>query len=179
MAELLKKFNIKGGMPFIIVGIAAGLILILISFLPSGSKGGSSGPSGLADKLSSADTDAYAALLEGKLASLIEGIPGLSGVRVMVALSSSGEYIYASKQSVKQGASDGKGSASKDQSTELILAGDGKGSQYPILAKEVAPKVGGVAVVCRGADASKKLEVVNLISSLLGLPSNKIYVYGG
>lgn len=92
--------------------------------------------------------------MEERLEDLISRIDGVSSVSVMVML---------------------------DQSYEEV---GGYGGFYGSAADpegntRVAPKVRGIAVICRGGERSEtKKEIINLLSSLLGVSTNRIYVGG-
>jgi stage III sporulation protein AG len=46
-----------------------------------------------------------------------------------------------------------------------------------VLVKEIKPKIKGVAVVCRGISGEDmQLKIINLVSTVLNLPANKVYV---
>lgn len=165
-AEFLKKNSMAA---FIILGLAAGLILLVISVIPQPDRSETASKSNTGNAQIHMETE----YIENKLAALIGKLDGVAEVSVMVTLDSSSEYIYASYQSVKENTSGG----SKDAQKEITLAPDGNGAQIPVLVKEIIPKIRGVAIVCRNSSGSgAELDIINLAATALGVPTNKVYV---
>ncbi|MCL2096650.1 MAG: hypothetical protein FWH10_07080 [Oscillospiraceae bacterium] len=163
----------------IALGLFAGGLLIIISFfVPGGGNGGEkSGNTGIRSDLSRTDTSAYAAEHERKLRELLGRIDGVSEPFVMITLESSSEYIYATKQSIKESVSKNGETSQRDVQRELILYEDEKKAKSPVLVKEIKPKIKGVAVVCRGISGEDiRLKIINLVSAALNLPADKVYV---
>jgi len=165
---------------FIALGLIAGIVLIVLSFFTSNTGDNSkSSPSfsGVKSDLAKTDTSAYIAEQEKKLCEMLKRIDGVSDPFVMIVLDSSSEYIYATKQSIKESSSKDGGTLQKDVQRELVLYEDEKKAKSPVLVKEIKPNIKGVAVVCRGiGSADMQLKVINLVSTVLDLPTNKVYV---
>ena len=163
----------------IALGLFAGAILIILSFFTSGgnNKNASKNTGATnASCLTRIDSETYIAVQEKKLCEILRRIDGVSDPFVMITLDSSSEYIYASKQSVKESSSK-DGATQKDVQKDIILYEDEKKSKSPILVKEIQPKIKGVAVVCKGiSGADMQLKIINLVSTALNLPTNKVYV---
>lgn len=154
-----KLKNIKG-IGFIIIGIIAGIVLIII-----GSINFNSDDAEPLIETAVTSTETYTEQLEKKLKDLIEGIDGVSGVSVMVTVDSSSEYIYAQNR-------DG-------EVREYVIINGADKSETPILVKEVTPQLRGVAVVCTGGNnPTVQAQIINLVSTLFNLSTNRIYVTG-
>jgi stage III sporulation protein AG len=164
----------------IALGLFAGVILIIVSFFMSGSNGGNKtnqSNMNAHNNLSRTDTVAYVAEQEKKLCEILKRIDGVSEPFVMIVLESSSEYIYATKQSIKESSSKNGETTQKDVQKEIILYEDEKKAKSPILVKEIKPKIKGVAVVCRGISGDDmRLKIINLVSTALNLPANRVYV---
>lgn len=148
MRDFLRNFLRIKGLGFILLALALGLLLV---FLSGRTSDGADDPQNEGESFSFAH---YEHELEDRLEDVISRIDGVSSVSVMVLL---------------------------DQSYEEI--GEGTNFSRPIGDSSgdtvVAPKVRGVAVVCRGGERSEtRKEIIGLLSSLLGLPTNRIYVGG-
>ena len=105
----------------------------------------------------------YEDTVEKKLAELIVGLGGVSNVKVMVVQECGTEYIYATDKEVSQ----------DRENTEYYSAGD----KEALLIKEISPIIKGVAVVCDGkGSTSVKAKITELVSSVLDIPSTRIFV---
>ena len=90
---------------------------------------------------------------------------GAGSVSVAVTLDGSYRAIYA------QNFADGSNSK-----REYFLVGSGS-SEKALLLGYSPPDILGVAIVCDGGSNSKvRAEIISLVSALLDLPTNKIYV---
>lgn len=140
----------------VILGIAGAILLFIGSF-------------GSAEKKDQVKIeflyDEYEKTLENKLEEFCACVDGIENVKVFVSLDVSEETVYAQNSSV-----------STSQSTyEYLLFGTD--SALPIY--EIMPKIRGVAIACDGGnDAYTQKVVTELISSALGIPTNKIKVVG-
>jgi len=179
-------FNLKNikklkGLPLIISGLAAGLLLFAVGSIPGMSPENKNAPPAENNALIPAgdNINVYIKLLEDKTAEIISGIKGVAGVRVMITLDSIGESEYVTDVSEKKTENAG-GTASSERSGETVKMGASDRSQSPVLAKQIQPKVRGVAVVCGGAgDPQIKAQIITLVSAVFGLPTNKICVLEG
>ena len=164
----------------IALGLAAGVVLIILSLFTANNKKETSvntNISNISGNLSRINTEDYIIMQEKKLCEILKRIDGVSEPFVMITLDSSSEYIYASKQSIKESSSKNGETTQKDVQKEIILYEDEKKSKSPILVKEIQPKIKGVAVACRGiGSAEMQLKIINLVSTVLNLPTNKVYV---
>ena len=103
----------------------------------------------------------YESALESRLSQKINSVYGVSDSSVIVVLDSSYTYEYL------------------EMSSGNILVCESDGNEIPVPVKRYAPKVRGVAVICKGGDdPENKKTIIQLLSSLLDIPSNKIWVGG-
>ena len=139
-AEQEKKKFPKNMKVFAALGLGAGVVLIILSFIAPGG-GGSEEP---VSEFSSAD---FVKRQEAKISEMLSRIDGVSEPFVMITLADSGERVYDT---------------------------DGR---EPVLIKEIEPRIKGVAVICRGiANPEMQLKIINLVSTVLNLPTNRVYV---
>ncbi len=109
------------------------------------------------------DKTGYEETIEQKLTELISGLGGISNVKVMVVQECGTEYIYAV---------DKENSGEREQ-IKYYSAGE----EEALLIKEISPVIKGVAVVCdSNSKSSAKARITELISSVLDIPSTRIFV---
>lgn len=106
----------------------------------------------------------YTSELEGKLTSLLLEVEGIDKVNVMITLENSGEQVLAENKS--------------NYSSEYVIINSGNADEG-IKLTEIYPVVRGVAIVCtNGNDSMVREKITSLVSSALGIPSNRITVVG-
>ena len=112
----------------------------------------------------------YIANLETKLTDIISSVDNAGEVKVMVTLSCLEEKVYAVNEDIKN---DEKSSVY----SKSYLIVDNKSSKEGVVLKVLEPKIQGVAVVCTGGDNLKVVsDITNLITSALGIGSNRVSV---
>ena len=123
--------------------------------------------------------EAYEQLLEQRLEQLLSCVEGAGEVAVMVTLENGTQAVYAQaiQQSSDIAAAQNDGSSEHTSYTaEYVLVETGSGEEA-LTETTLQPTVKGVAVVCTGA---RELHVVSriteLVSTVLGIPSNRICV---
>ena len=161
--EIKKKLGEKPAPRLLIYSAAAIICVLLLLFLknPSGD-GDVKIPDIPADDIKPETTD-YASELEDKLRLIVSEIEGTGKVSVMVTVSGSEEKIYAENISESDGRSD----------SETVIIG----SKEALLKEIRRPEVTGVLIVCSGGDrAQVKEKVVNAVSTVLNIPTSKVYV---
>ncbi len=159
--EKIKKLSNTKGFGLIVIGICAGLILLLI---PDSSQNNES--------VSNPKTDSgldYCVFLEEKAEALIKELPEVEDCAVFITLESGYQYIYATDQHVKESEN------GKETDKTIVLAGNGSG-EAPILIKETMPKIAGVAIVCGGASYETQYRIVELMCALFDIESHRISV---
>ena len=169
--QLFEKIKEKNIRIFVIIGLAAGLLLIALSFLTDRSaRDPSEQPAAI--EVQPSDLNEQIAYLEHKVRGMIEKIRGVDSASVMITLESSAESIYASRVSSREGANQ------TDWQQELAVVRNRDGSEVPVTIKEISPRINGVAVVTNGSDVSAQLQldITNLIAALFNIPRNRIFV---
>jgi len=167
----------KNKKTLIILGLFAGIILIIISFFMTNNDKNNYENINAKNDLSRTETESYINSQEKKLCELLRKIDGVSEPFVMITLESSSEYIYASKQSIKENIAKNGETTQREVQKDIILREDEKKAKSPILVKEIQPKIKGVAVVCRGISGEDaRLKIINLVSTALNLPVNRVCV---
>ena len=162
---LLSFMGKKGTLLWIIAFALIGLLLI--------SLGGGQKNKQSTQKSESVRLDEYTLALEVKIAELCSRVRGVGAVSVSVYLDSGFETVYAYDEESKS-TSGGTNSEKK-----YVTIGSGN-DESMVSVVEKMPNICGVAVVCTGGgDPAVAKELVNLISSAYGVPSNKIYVAEG
>lgn len=108
-------------------------------------------------------------ILSDKVCSIVSAVSGVNNVSAAVSVASSGKYIYA--ENLKTENDDNSHSSNSEL---VILSSD---NEPALLLCINAPEIIGVAVVCQGgSSAVVKEEITKLLTSLLGIGSDKIYV---
>ena len=149
MRDFLRGFFRIKGLGFILLTLVLGILLV---FLSGREKSGTSDTE--TESKDDFSFEHYEEEMEERLEGLVSRIDGVSSVSVMVLLDQSYEDV-----------------GERDSFSSPI--GETSGNT------RVAPKVRGVAVVCRGGErADTRKEIISLLSSLLGLSTNRIYVGG-
>lgn len=101
-------------------------------------------------------TDDYSAALEERCAGIINSIPGVSGAKVVITVADGGESVYA-----------------RDESGYITS------EREALQVKKISPTISGVAVVAKGAgEPANEQKIIELLSSLFAIPSNRIFVSG-
>ena len=156
----LEKLKGIKGFGILAALLALGVLMILAGSFISDNK--------TAPKSESAGNFSYSEYereVEERISKIVSEIGGISDVSVMVTLESTVSYSYAEN--------------SKDKNSEYVTIRDKDGNESGVLISENAPGIRGVAVVCNGGDIpEKKLEIIKMVSALLGLPQNRVYVGG-
>ena len=122
----------------------------------------------------------YEEKLEKRLESMLKVMEGVGEVNVMVTLSSNEEKVLAGDTTINTQHSDEKDKAGGSRvsetegETKSVVMQDGN---VPYVVKEKAPEIKGVFVLAQGGGNDQiKMNIVNSISSLLGIPVHKISV---
>lgn len=149
---------------FLLLALLGVVLVLLSSSFASGNKKESK------MEQTTCDYAAYTEVLESRLQTTIASIDGVGECKVMITLKKSGESIYAKNSESKTDAS----SSSRDDSYVLYDSEDG---ESPLLIDAYFPDVQGVAVVCSGGgNHAVQEKIIETVSSLFGIPSNRISV---
>ena len=101
----------------------------------------------------------------------VAGIAGAGRVRLMLTLSGSEKTLYQTDSRTVTSA------GSTTTQTETVFRQTGSSEKEPAAQSVLYPQYQGALVVCDGADsASVRLAIIQAVSSLTGLGSNKIAV---
>lgn len=143
--------------PILILAIGVGLML-----LPDGHKSNTDQPEAPVIRQESD--------LEEKLESLLCQMDGVGQVKVLLTIDTGSTITYQEDlQQFEEG-------DRKEQEVKTVLVSE-NGDDVPIVVKTKYPTYKGAVVVCEGADhPSVKLNIVQAVSSLTGLGSDKITV---
>ena len=118
--------------------------------------------------------------METKLISLLGRVDGVGRVEVMLSLASDMEYVYADEYTRsfdESGADGGPSSTSLEESVKYVTVRLEDGSEALVMLKRLYPEYKGAVIVCDGADnAGIRLKVINAVSALTGLSSDRITV---
>ena len=167
MNEQSKSIKKNSGLILAVIGIAVGIILLLV-----GSFGGENTDSSKADgevRSVELDAKAYEQELEERIKELCYGVKGVGRVTVMVSLRGGYKTVYAM---------DAQASSSGYRS-EIVKVGSGS-NQEGIVTGYENPEIIGVGIVCEGGDDARvKSEIVSLVSAALDISTNKIFVAAG
>ena len=146
--------------------LALGLIGILILLWPKKQTAQQTETAGAAQP-------AAQSLLETgqRLAALLAHIEGAGEVQVMLSLRTGAETVYQTDTKRSSGES------GDTQETTTVLCTQSGSSKTPLVKKTEYPVYQGAVVVCAGADSAQvRLAIVEAVSSLTGLGSDKITV---
>jgi stage III sporulation protein AG len=112
----------------------------------------------------------YSERMESRIRTLCESVRGVSDVRVVLSFEGDFSYVYATDSDTREG---------KDQTQsylEYVTVGSGSSEQTVLLTRHF-PKVSGIGIVCvGGGDGAIRQEMISLLSTALGVGSNKIYI---
>ncbi len=172
MGERIEKFSqaIKKDKKLLVIFIIAviGIILLIVSELISASDIEE-------NKEDYVSTDTYVQSIEKKLSEIISSIEGAGEAKVMVTLETGEENIYAKE--VKSDEQTNGDKISSNYEYEYIVIKSGSSNESGMLLKVVEPSIRGVAVVCDGGDnASVRENIINTVSCVLDIKTNKISV---
>ena len=153
---LLKKYR------YAALIVLAGVVLMLLP--TGGSKADSGGDSSeTAESFSLEET-------EKRMAEVLGTIDGVGRVRIMLTLRSGSTLRLAEDSTI----SDSTGGQTKQEKQVLTV---NRGSGRQVVTQQLYPTYQGAVVVCEGAGSSTvRLAVVNAVSVLTGLSSDKISV---
>lgn len=156
--EALKKYQ------YALLVITLGAVLLL---LPEGKKQAASGEQPATEWNDSFDLDAF----EEKLEQALSQIGGAGETRVVLTLDSGSRQVLA--QDLDR---DGEGGGV----STTVTVGRGSGSQEVVPLQTLAPSFRGALVVCPGgSDPQVRLQLVEAVSALTGLGSDRISICEG
>lgn len=155
MRELLIRIRSMKGLGILLIGLAAGVMLLFL-----GRHSEESSPAPVVKE--SFSFEAYEKELASRLEEMIDRLDGVSDVHVMLTL----EQSYAEELAGEGG--------------EYLTVRESDGGQGTVTLSRIAPKVKGVAVICKGgSNAGCKQEIISLLAALLELSTHRIFVSEG
>lgn len=167
MLFILKNFIAKNKLKLIIAAGMCGMLLIAAtSLFPS--SGEKEAPS--SSEQMQTDWDEYKSSLEQELRDVISAMDGVGACEVMITLNETNENVYAQNSSEKT-------EENKSEYESEYVIHNGENGDDPILIKQYFPQVKGVVVVCEGGDDIRvKENIVNSVTALFNISSNRISV---
>ena len=165
MSENIRKNQNKWQkLILIMLGGALGVILLVVSGGMEMKK--NTDADGASTESPYTDADAYAAMLETRVAEICSGVAGAGKVSVFVSLKGGYRTVYAVDSQ----------SGSSGYKNEIVMSGSGSDKKAVITAYE-NPEIAGVGIVCEGADnAEVRSQLISLVSAALNISTNKIYI---
>ena len=162
MAERWK--GALGKYQYVLLVIAVGVVLLL---LPTGSRDSPQEAQDPAQEEGvSFDLDAF----ETKLEAVLSQVEGAGETKVVLTLDGGSRQVLARNQEQGSGGS----------SNTVATVGRGSGAQEVVPLQTVAPQFRGALVVCPGGgDAQVRLKLIEAVSALTGLGSDRISVCAG
>ena len=114
--------------------------------------------------------------LEEKLAATLSKVKGAGDVTVMLTVQGGSRQVLAMDEKSSRRADGG----SETQSTTVVVSGASKAGNSPVLVQQLYPKFQGALVVCSGGDdAGVRLKLMEAVSALTGLGTDKISICKG
>lgn len=149
---------------------AAGVALLLWPESPAASLGG-----GQEAAQTSAGAEDAAREMEEAMEDILEKIQGVGRVDVMLTLQSGGERVLAADSTLRYSGST-QAPDDYDRSSETVTV-SGDGGQDVVVTQEIYPQYRGALVVCEGGGSDGvRLQVVEAVSALTGLGSDRVAV---
>lgn len=151
---------------YLIIVVAAGILLLLIPSLSGGEKEKQVTPA--EEVFSLADE-------EKRIAKALSEAAGVGKTEVILTLKSSIETVFQSD--VTNQSSVSQDNTESSIVSETVVISSGSGSEEAVVRKRFYPEYRGALVICEQAESpTVKLKVVNAMKALTGLPSDKITV---
>lgn len=186
MSEKREKQSVWDRVPFLqklknvkhieIIVIAIFITILALIFLSSQAK-----KSGSTAQISEFNLEVYTKNLENRLSLVLGEINGAGKVSVMVTLDGGISYEYAKEsEEVTTTSAITNGTNTKTTTSESVVIVTQNGKSTPLIVREIYPEVSGVVVVSSGAgNVAVKLNIINAVSTLLGVSENQIQVLVG
>ena len=110
--------------------------------------------------------------MQEQMEEILSCVEGAGKVRVLLTMASGEETVYQTDVTEAVGAD---GSTNRTVST--VLANQSGSGEAPVVSQIIYGKYQGAVVVCEGAErAAVRLELVNAVAGLTGLPTDRITV---
>ena len=106
-----------------------------------------------------------------QLSNILSCVSGAGRVEVMLSVSEGEEIVYQTDDNITTG------SNSETNNKKIVTVTDAERNQQGLIKQTIPATYKGVIVVCQGADdASVRLNIINAVSRVTGLGSDKISV---
>ncbi|MCQ2418958.1 MAG: hypothetical protein MJ085_04145 [Clostridia bacterium] len=116
----------------------------------------------------------YKTQVEQQLCTTLGKMQGVGRVSVMLSLRTGTETIYQTDSSISSQSGENRSDTAQEAT---VIVSRGSGGEEAVVRKTILPGFQGALIVCEGADdPSVKLNVINAVSGLTGLSSEKITV---
>lgn len=143
----------------IVVAVVAVVVMLALYFSARAGKS--------TDSVAESAEPGYCKKTEQDLTAALEAMKGVGKVKVAIHWESGVEKIIAYATST---------SGNTINTTPTIVQSGG--TSAPVVLKEVYPKALGVVIICQGGtDVAVKMNVIQAVSSLLGISPNSVNVY--
>ena len=120
------------------------------------------------------DMAAFQLETEEKLNEILSEISGVGKVKVMLTVSGTQEYIYA--EEVKKSDTQDTDKKAEQSENKYVIVDTGN-EKEALVKKVINPQINGVVIVCEGGGSARVCEsIYRTVSTVLGIPTNKIYV---
>lgn len=164
--ELFQKYK------YVLLILLAGVVLLL---WPAGrERPAAEDPPPVAAGVAQEDFSVSA--LEEKLSETLSKIKGAGDVTVMLTVQGGSRQVLAVDEKSARKADGG----SETQSTTVVVSGTSAAGNSPVLVQQLYPKFQGALVVCSGGDdAGVRLKLMEAVSALTGLGTDKISICKG
>lgn len=114
--------------------------------------------------------------LEAKLSETLSKVHGAGDVTVMLTVQGGSRQVLAVDEKSSHKADGG----SETQSTTVVVSGSSAAGSGPVLVQQLYPRFQGALVVCSGGeDAGVRLKLMEAVSALTGLGTDKISICKG
>lgn len=119
-------------------------------------------------------TAEYCIYLEDKVSEIINSIDGAGETKVMITISETTEYIYATNDKDTR-KSNNENNDTTFENDYVIMEKDN--NDTGLLIKKIEPKVRGVAVVCEGGNnATVQNQIYSAVSAVLNISTSRISI---
>lgn len=173
MEKKAKKWaQALGTYKYVLLVVLAGVVLLL---WPTGDKGGQTSPVQPAQTAAAEQSDELEELCR-EMEEILSAIDGVGDLRLMLTLENDGEKKLAGDSSLQYSGPTASPDDYQRQSETVVLSQTGSGQEV-VVVQQVNPHFRGALVVCGGGDVpSVRLAVIEAVSALTGLGSDKISV---
>ena len=168
--KIFSKFNLdKKTALFIVLGFTAILIIFLSEFSTDDKNNNYD-----SEKVQSLTSVDYCEYLEEKVEEIVESIEGAGEARVMITLSETTEYIYATNDKDTRKSSNDDNNSTFENDYVII---ENNSNDTGLLIKTIEPKIRGVAVVCEGgSDSTVQRQIYSAVSAVLNISTSRISI---